>query len=76
MQIRNNDTSCYKASTLGGMYPKIGDCQGSVLGPLLFNIFIYDLFLFIEVCNYADDTTNYAGGKTFNNVTGIRERNA
>ena len=34
--------------------------QGSVLGPLLFNIFIDDIFSLVnetEVCNYADDTT-------------------
>ena len=36
--------------------------QGSILGPLFFNIFMCDLFISkaLDVVNYADDNTPYA----------------
>ena len=46
--------------------------QGSILDSLFFNVFINDLFLFIEtttLCNYAGDNTMYSSDKNCNIVT-------
>ena len=53
--------------------------QGSILGPLLFNIFINDLFFELsktEICNFADDNTIYDCGSSLQTIVANLEHDA
>ena len=50
---------------------KVLNTQGSILGLLLFNIFLNDIFLSLQKCdlaNYADDSTLYTSDKSISNI--------
>ena len=57
----------------------VGVLQGSILGPLLFNIFLFNMFLFcngIDFASYADDNTPYYIGKTPEEVISQLEKSS
>ena len=48
-----------------------GVTQGSMLGPILFNIFLIDLFTVaqnVDFTSYVDDSTNFDSGDNIDEV--------
>ena len=69
--VKINDTDSIFQILLSGVP------QGSILGPILFNIFINDIFLFInevELANFADDNTIYTSKKDVKKVLKVLEK--
>ena len=72
--LQNYLSNRYQRTKIEGKYSTweellTGVPQGSVLGPILFNIYLNDLFYIVEysnICNFADDTTPNCSKKDLN----------
>ena len=66
--LTNRNQSCKSRDSFSEWKRTVsGLPKGSILEPLLFNIFINHIFLYIEnssLCNYADDSKHYASGES------------
>ena len=76
MFIKSHLRNRYQRCKIGDLFSEweriiAGVLQGSILGPLLFSIFINNVFLYIEnsdLCTYADDSTLYASEESLSMI--------
>ena len=74
--IMNYLKNRYQRNKVNGSFSSLeellkGVQQGSVSGPILFNIYLNDLFYIVkktDICNFAEDTTPFSGGYNLKEV--------